>query len=255
MAIKDWNGFKKGSDTYIPNDATARTDIAAIEEKIPSGASSSNKFATASDISAINDKIPVNASSSNQLVTKADVASAYHAAGSKTCAELTSSLLIAANEGCVYNMSDSGTTTADFVEGADKPINIGDDIVVVDAGSGVYKFNKHAGFIDTSGLQPKTLDTPITTYDGVVQRTVEACLGAFNTFLSWFKGLIPTGASNTNQLVTNILLNNSLAEKADANLVPDGASTSNKLATASDVNAKQNDLGLYIDEEGYLCQD
>lgn len=29
MAIKDWNGFKKSGDTYIPNDATARAGVSA----------------------------------------------------------------------------------------------------------------------------------------------------------------------------------------------------------------------------------
>ena len=29
MAIKDWNGFKKSGDTYIPNDATARAGVTA----------------------------------------------------------------------------------------------------------------------------------------------------------------------------------------------------------------------------------
>ena len=32
MATKDWNGFKKSGDTYIPNDATARADITAIKD-------------------------------------------------------------------------------------------------------------------------------------------------------------------------------------------------------------------------------
>lgn len=30
MAIKDWNGFKKNGDSYIPNDATARTRIGTL---------------------------------------------------------------------------------------------------------------------------------------------------------------------------------------------------------------------------------
>lgn len=73
--MADWNGFKKNGTTYTPNDSTARgwigtlsnltttvktnivaainelvTSISTINGKIPSGASSSNKMATASDV-------------------------------------------------------------------------------------------------------------------------------------------------------------------------------------------------------------
>ena len=30
MAINDWNGFKKGGDTFIPNDSTSRTAIGTL---------------------------------------------------------------------------------------------------------------------------------------------------------------------------------------------------------------------------------
>lgn len=48
--MADWNGFKKNGTSYIPNDATARESITAINAKIPSNASSSNKLSTASDL-------------------------------------------------------------------------------------------------------------------------------------------------------------------------------------------------------------
>ena len=47
----------------------------------------------------------------------AAVASAYHHAGTKTVAQLTHDLLIAANEGNVYNITDSGTTPQKFPGG------------------------------------------------------------------------------------------------------------------------------------------
>lgn len=34
MAIKDWNGFKKSGDTYIPNDATARAGVTATVDLV-----------------------------------------------------------------------------------------------------------------------------------------------------------------------------------------------------------------------------
>ena len=86
----------------------------------------------------------------------AAVASAYKPGGSKTCAELLPALLIEANKGFVYNMSDSGTTTEYFVEGAGQPILAGQDVAIVDSGSGVYKFNIMAGIIDLSGYMKTT---------------------------------------------------------------------------------------------------
>lgn len=78
------------------------------------------------------------------------VASVYHAAGPKTVAQLTSALLVAANQGNVYNITDSGITTADFVEGAGHPIAAGDNVSICDVG-GVYKFDLLSGFVDLSG--------------------------------------------------------------------------------------------------------
>jgi hypothetical protein len=176
--MADFLGVKDGNTFRDCKDSTARSDISNIQSVIPGGASGSNKLATASDISDINSKIPSNASSSNKLVTKSEVSSAYHHAGTKTCAELTSSLLVAANEGNVYNMTDSGTTTADFMEGAGKPIKIGDNVGVAKVGS-AYKFDLLSGFVDTSGFQNKTLDTPVVV-GGQSKTTVESALQALN---------------------------------------------------------------------------
>lgn len=82
--------------------------------------------------------------------------SAYRAAGSKTAAELTSALLIAANEGKVYNVSDALTTTGDFVEGSGKTHPAGTNVVVIEATpaegntAATYKFDVLAGFVDLS---------------------------------------------------------------------------------------------------------
>lgn len=93
----------------------------------------------------------------------AAVSSAYHAAGTKTVAQLTGSLLIAENEGCVYNVTDSGTTTADFVDGAGHPINAGDNVGVCDVGGGVYKFDLLSGFVDLSNYLTNTGDASNAT--------------------------------------------------------------------------------------------
>lgn len=83
------------------------------------------------------------------------VASAYKASGSIAPAGVTSSILVAGNEGNVYNLSGDltldATSAALFVDGADGDvIEAGTNIVVVDAGSDTYKFDKLAGFVDLS---------------------------------------------------------------------------------------------------------
>lgn len=98
--------------------------------------------------------------------TKAEIdgklTSAYKAAGSITAAQLTSALLVAANEGKVYNVSDDLTTTADFVEGAGHTHGTGANVAVIEATpadnsdpgnpvAATYKFDVIAGFVDLSG--------------------------------------------------------------------------------------------------------
>ena len=58
----------------------------------------------------------------------AALSSVYHVRGDLACAELTSALLIAANVGNVYEMSDTGTTTDLFIQGAGETIAIGDNV-------------------------------------------------------------------------------------------------------------------------------
>ena len=89
----------------------------------------------------------------------AAVSAVYKPSGDKTCAQLVSSLLEAANLGNVYNITDSGTTTSDFVEGAGTTIEAGDNVAIVDIGTGGshnYKFDLLSGFVDLSGYQKKT---------------------------------------------------------------------------------------------------
>ena len=80
----------------------------------------------------------------SQIVAEA-VSTAWKAGGSKAPTDLTSALLVSGNEGRVYNMSSSGTTDANFVEGSGTPYLAGTDVAVINtAGSGdtpVYKFN------------------------------------------------------------------------------------------------------------------
>jgi hypothetical protein len=100
-------------------------------------------------------------------------------------------------------MSDSGTTSALFLQGAGQTIHVGDNVGIIQTGVDTYKFNLMANAFDmtdyqkkeltstieghttvegalgalSTNKQPKTLDTPITV-DGVQKTTVESALSA-----------------------------------------------------------------------------
>jgi hypothetical protein len=97
-----------------------------------------------------------------------------------SCAELTSALLIASNVGNVYNMTDSGTTSALFVQGAGTTINVNDTVGIIQTGVSEYKFNYMGNLIDLHSYQTKELATPLTI-GGTQQTTVEGALGGLNT--------------------------------------------------------------------------
>ena len=66
------------------------------------------------------------------------LSSVYKVKGSLAFASLTSTLLVKANEGNVYNITDDFTTTADFVEGACKKHTAGSNVVVVETATAVF---------------------------------------------------------------------------------------------------------------------
>ena len=78
------------------------------------------------------------------------MASTYKASGTLASAGIVSGLLIKANLGNVYNISESFTTTTDFLEGMGYSHPAGTNIVIVDSGSEVYKFDVLTGFVDLS---------------------------------------------------------------------------------------------------------
>lgn len=120
-----------------------------------------DKDATVTLISGASDTILENVSG---LISSA-VSTAWKAGGSKAPMDLTSSLLVAANEGKVYNMSASGTTDEYFIEGAGKSYAAGTDIAVINDGtaeSPVYKFNVLATY-DASVVKSITVGASTIT--------------------------------------------------------------------------------------------
>jgi hypothetical protein len=107
------------------------------------------------------------------------LSSIYTPRGNITCAELTSALLISDNIGSVYETSDSGTTTALFLQGAGRPIAVGSNIGVINAGQDRILFNLMPNAFDLTSYQKKDLTTPITI-DGTQETEVENALGGLN---------------------------------------------------------------------------
>lgn len=66
MATKDWNGFKKNGDTYIPNDATARTGLQNKVDKVTGKGLSTNDYDNTAK--GIVDNIQANVIANTQLI-------------------------------------------------------------------------------------------------------------------------------------------------------------------------------------------
>ena len=223
-----WTVIKFSADMLVDNALSTTSEnpvqnkvitgaINDIQDVIPSEASSTNQLVdrdslgTASQknftpyVSPDNADVPIS-SSVYSAITSA-VYGAYHPSGSKTIAELTSDLLVFANIGNVYKITEDGVTTALFIGGAGQTIHTGDNAVVVyDADGETLLFDLQSGSIDltpyqtkalgstiegettvegalgalSTNKQPKTLDTPLTI-GGASQTTVENALSALNT--------------------------------------------------------------------------
>jgi len=180
--------------------------ITKITDVIPSDASSSNQLVdrdslgTASQknftpyVSPNNTDVPLS-SSVYSAITSA-VYGAYHPSGSKTIAELTSDLLVLANIGNVYKITEDGVTTNLFVGGAGQTIHTGDNAVVVYGGQpNTFLFDLQSGSIDLTPYQTKALESAV---EGAT--TVEGALGALSSG-KVSTDLIPSDASANNQLV------------------------------------------------------
>lgn len=110
-------------------------------------------YQTASQVeSAITAKGYQTASDVSSAIASA-ITSTYKASGSIAFANLPSPS--ASVVGNVYNITDSFTTTANFVEGAGKTHPAGTNVAIVKIGD-AYKYDVMAGFIDLSGYVENT---------------------------------------------------------------------------------------------------
>lgn len=114
-------------------DEITSSDVTNALGYTPYSSSNPSGYQTASDVeTAINNKI----------------SSTYKAAGSVAFASLPA--LSSANEGKVYNVTDSFTTTSDFVEGTGKSYPAGTNVVIINVSENTYKYDVLSGFVDLS---------------------------------------------------------------------------------------------------------
>lgn len=102
------------------------------------------------------------------------IGTVYKAAGSVAFASLPT--LGAEYEGYVYNVTDSFTTTSDFVEGAGKDYPAGTNVVCIDV-SGVYKWDILGGFVDLTGYATETWVGNQGYITGITSSDVTTALG------------------------------------------------------------------------------
>lgn len=112
------------------------TDVTTALGYTPYNSTNPNGYQTASDVSDAID---------------AKIGSTYKAKGSIAFANLPS--LSAANEGNVYNVTDSFTTTSSFVEGAGNTYPAGTNVVIVNTTGSTYKYDVLSGLVDLSPYQ------------------------------------------------------------------------------------------------------
>lgn len=171
------------------------------------------------------------------------VSSIYTPRGDLTCAELTSSLLIEANVGNVYEMSDAGETTALFLQGAGETINIGDNVGVIKAGANTYLFNLMANAFDLTDYQKKDL---VNAVEGAT--TVEDALGALSTNKATqaeVDVLIENGAINLlrNNATTNTIQGVTFTVNDDGTVTANGTATADAELTLN-INSPSAIQGL-----------
>ena len=196
-----WTVIKFSADTLVDSALSTTSEnpvqnkvitgaINNIKDVIPQSATSANKLVDSASLGTASTKsYTTNVEPNNHALVESNavynaiassIASVYKPHGDLTCAELTSAILVAGNVGNIYNMTDSGTTTDLFIQGAGKPISTGNTVGIVQTGASTYKFNLMGNMIDLHNYQTKTLETPLTI--GGVQKTeVETSLSALNT--------------------------------------------------------------------------
>ena len=131
------------SNTYTDTEVSeALTEAKAYADTAESDAVASANTYTDEQVEA--------AKTALQADINAKISTAYKVKGSSAFASLPTAS--AAEEGNVYNITDTFTTTDAFVEGAGKKYLAGTNVVCIEASEGVFKYDVLPGFIDTDSF-------------------------------------------------------------------------------------------------------
>ena len=98
----------------------------------------------------------------------AKVSTVYKPQGSLAFNDLVVGLLIEANNGFVYNITDAFTTNENFVEGAGKSHSAGTNVVIIEH-SGNYKFDVLGGTVDLTPYE--LLSNKVTSWSSTTNDT------------------------------------------------------------------------------------
>lgn len=144
----DWNQTDNSALDYIKNKPNIPAGVIVDQTYDPTSANAQSGVAVSEAVSTA-------------------LSSAYRPAGSVSFANLGQ--LIAANEGKVYNVNESFTTTIDFVDGLGANYPAGTNVVIINVGttaSPEYKYDVLSGFVDLSAYATTaSLATVATTGD------------------------------------------------------------------------------------------
>jgi len=149
--ISTLEGYVGGQDVTTTVESYIVSDISTTGTKVP----------TAATVKAVTDGLNTNKADKattlsgygitdayTKTETDAKLSRVYKPKGNLAPSGLTASLLVAANEGFVYNISGDFTTTSDFIDGAGITSPAGSNVVIINNGteqSPEYKFDVLAG--------------------------------------------------------------------------------------------------------------
>lgn len=131
---------QKAVDVAVPTKTSDLTNDSNFQDD--------EDVADAIDTALANNGDPYQTQSEVEAEIRSQISGAYKPQGSVAFANLPT--LSSNIEGYVYNVTDAFTTTADFVEGAGHNHPAGTNVVCVEHGTGVYKWDCLTGAIDLS---------------------------------------------------------------------------------------------------------
>ena len=166
-----------GSSNYLGYDNTTGQISANVDTTV--GTVSTNLVTSGAVQTAINNAI----------------SNVYKAQGSVAFASLPT--LSSSIEGYVYNVSDSFTTTSDFVEGSGVTYPAGTNVVCINTSGTTYKWDVLAGTIDTSAFLTASSTNTLTN------KTIDADDNTISdlTTSNFKSGTIVTSLTNSNTVI------------------------------------------------------